>query len=205
MNKKLLILPITLLAIAMVTTPLVSAMGVKRNLSDDFTATVRMCDPTTTPPGSYIPGTMTYVGPKDSAVAPNPANPENRKYQLSSGATFFGVIDSNQLGEGIMTSTPIHGFMNLETGEGSGVFKWKWEFDNAICEGTIEGIYTGDQFMTFPMMDIEGSALLCKGTGDLQNVKIEVSEYLVTLNVLTFTTLGFSGTIEGTIWGWTPP
>ena len=205
LKKKMVSLSITLLALALLASPIVSAMGVKRNLSDDFTATVRMCDPTTTPPGSFAPGPAKYVGPKDSAVPPNPANPENRKYQLTSGAVFFGVINSDELGEGTMTSIPIIGIMDQEAGMGFGVFKWKWEFDNEICEGTIEGIYKGEQTMVFPNMYIEGSALLCKGTGDLQNVKIEVSSYTGTLNVLTFTTLGFSADVEGTIWGWNPP
>ena len=204
-KKKTLSLFITLLALAFLATPIASAMGVKRNLSDDFTATVRLCDPTTTPPGSNAPGPAKYVGPKDSDVPPNPANPENRKYQLTSGATFFGVINSDQLGEGTMTSILIIGIMDQEAGMGFGVFKWKCEFDNEICKGTIEGIYKGEQTLVFPSMDIEGSALLCKGTGDLQNVKIEVYSYMGTLNVLIFTTLGFSADAEGTIWGWTPP
>jgi hypothetical protein len=109
----------------MLATPLVSAVGVRRNMSEAFTATARLCDPTTTPPGSYVPGPAKYVGPKDSNVAPNPANPENRKYQLTSGAVFFGVIDSDILGEGTMTSIPIIGIMDQEAGMGFGVFKWK--------------------------------------------------------------------------------
>jgi hypothetical protein len=91
--------------------------------------------------------------------------------------------------------------MNLETGVGVGVFKWKWEFDSEICEGTIEGVYKGIQTMVFPTMEFEGSALLCKGTGDLQNAKIEISLYEGTINVMTFATSGFSATVEGTIWG----
>lgn len=185
----------------MLATPIVSAVGVRRNMSQDFTATVTMCDPTTDPEGEYVAGTTTYFGPKDSAVPPIPANPENRKYSKNKGGMFFGVIDSDQLGEGTMTSLPIIGIMDQEAGQGSGVFKWKWEFDNPTCTGTIEGVYKGEQTIVFPIMTIEGSALLCKGTGDLKNVKIEVSEYLVTLNVLTFTTLGFTGTLDGTMWG----
>jgi hypothetical protein len=181
-------------------TPLVSAVGVRRNISEPFTATVRMCDPTTSPPGSFTPGLTKYVGPKDSTVAPNSANPENRLYSLQSGSIFCGVIDSDQLGMGTMESTVLHGLMDQEAGIGSGVFKWKWVFDNAICKGTIEGIYKGEQTLVFPTMTIVGSALLCKGTGDLQNVKIEVTSYVGELNVLTFTTLGFSATIDGTIW-----
>lgn len=201
MNKKVLGIAVVLMVVAMLATPLVSAVGVRRNMSQVITATVRLCDPTTDPPGSFTPGITKYVGPKDSAVPPNAANPENRKYQLTSGNIFFGVIDTNVLGEGIMTSTCIHMLMDSETGLGAGVFKWKWEFDNSICEGTIEGIYKGEQTLVFPNMNIEGTALLCKGTGDLQNVKIEVTSYLGTLDVRTFQTVGFSATVEGTMWG----
>ena len=190
------------MAIAMLATPLANAVGVRRNVSQDFTATVRVSDPTTNPAGYTIPGTVTYVGPKDSDVAFNPANPDNRKYQKSSGITYFGVISSDQLGEGTMKSTLILGMMNLEAEVGSGVFKWTWEFDSEMCKGTIEGIYKGKQTLTgFPTMTIEGTALLCKGTGDLQNVKIEVTSYSGTFNILTATTLGFSATVEGTMWG----
>ena len=202
MNKKVLGITVVLLTVAMLAIPMVGAVGVRRNMSQTFTATVRMADPTTDPAGYIIPGTVTYVGPKDSDVEFNPANPDNRKYQKSSGITYFGVISSDQLGEGTMTSTLILGMMNLEMGVGSGVFKWKWEFDNSICKGTIEGIYKGKQTLTgFPTMTIEGTALLCKGTGDLQNVKIEVTSYSGTFNILTATTLGFSATVEGTMWG----
>ena len=205
MNKKILVLSITLLTLVMLTTPLVSARGVRRNMSQDFTATVRMCDPTTDPSGTFTPGTTKYVGPKNSAVPPKDANPDNRLYSLQSGSIYFGTIDSGQLGEGTMESTVIIGLMDQEAGQGTGVFKWKWVFDNEICKGTIEGIYKGEQTLVFPMMTIEGSALLCKGTGDLQNVKIAVTSYVVTLeDVRTFTTEGFDGTMEGTMWGWNP-
>jgi hypothetical protein len=81
------------------------------------------------------------------------------------------------------------------------------EFDNEICKGTIEGIYKGEQTIVFPSMELEGSALLCKGTGDLQNVKIEISSYTASLDLLTFTTEGFDADAKAraTIWGWTPP
>jgi hypothetical protein len=202
MNKKILVLSITLLTLVMLTTPLVSARGVRRNISQDFTATVIICDPSTTPAGSFTPGTTKYVGPKNSAVPPNPANPDDRLYHLQSGSIFFGVIDSDQLGMGTMESTQIIGLMNEEAGKGWGMFKWKWEFDNLICKGTIEGVYKGEQTLEFPTMSMEGSALLCKGTGDLKNVKIAVTSYVGTLNVLEFTTTGFSATGEGTMWGW---
>jgi hypothetical protein len=199
-----MVLSIAILTFVIMTTPLVGAVGVRRNMSQDFTATVRMCDPTTTPAGTFTPGSTKYVGPKDSAIPPNVDNPDNRLISLQSGSIFFGVIDSDQLGMGTMESTVLIGLMDQEAGEGSGVFKWKWVFDNPTCKGSIEGVYKGEQTIVFPMMDIEGSALLCKGTGDLQNVKIEVSSYVSTLNVITFTTLGFSATIDGTMWGWNP-
>jgi len=201
MRKIIFVLSVSLISIMMLLTPLVSAVGVRRNISQDFTATVRMCDPTTDPIGSFVPGSTKYVGPKNSAVPPNPDNPDNRLYSLQSGSIFFGVIDSDQLGMGTMESTVIIGLMDQETGQGSGVFKWKWVFDNPTCKGTIEGIYKGEQTIVFPTMTVDGSALLCKGTGDLQNVKIKVTSYLATLNMLTFTTLGFSATVDGTMWG----
>jgi len=201
MNKKIPVLFVSLVTLMMLVTPLVSAVGVRRNISEPFAATVRMCDPTTSPPGSFTPGITKYVGPKDSAVAPHPANPDNRLYSLQSGNTFFGVLDSDLLGMGTMESTVLLGLMDQEAGIGSGVFKWKWVFDNPTCEGTIEGIYKGEQTLVFPTMTIVGSALLCKGTGDLQNVKIEVTSYVGEFNILTGTTLGFSATIDGTMWG----
>ena len=103
-----------------------------------------------------------------------------------------------------MESTLLIGLMDQEAGIGSGVFKWKWVFDNPTCKGTIEGIYKGEQILVFPTLTIAGSALLCKGTGDLQNVKVLVTSYEATFNLLTATTLGFSGTLEGTMWGWNP-
>jgi len=124
-NKKLLILSIFLMIGAMLFIPAASSVGVQRNISQEFTATARISDPTTDPTGYTIPGIVTYVGPKDSDVAPNPDNPENRKYQMAKGITYFGVISSEQLGEGTMTSTLIQGLMDLETGVGIGVFKWK--------------------------------------------------------------------------------
>ena len=51
-------------------------------------------------------------------------------------------------------------------------------------------------------MTLQGTAILCKGTGDLQNVKIEVTNYEANLPLMTFTSLGFTATLEGTIWGW---
>ena len=204
MKRKILVFSITLLTLVMLTTPLVSARGVRRNISQDFSATVRLSDPTTDPSGYFVPGITKYVGPKDSAVPPHPDNPDNRLYSLTSGHTYFGVIDSDQLGEGTMESTVIIGLMNQEAGQGSGVFKWKWVFDNPTCKGTIQGIYKGEQTLVFPIMTIEGSAILCKGTGDLQNVKILVTSYEGIFNLLTATTLGFSATVEGTMWGWNP-
>ncbi len=206
MNKKLLALTVALLTVVMLATPTVSACRPRRKcVAQDFTATVRMADPTTNPPGEYVPGTTEFVGPKDSDVPSNPNNPENRKYQINKGGMFFGVIESDQLGNGTMTSTPIIGIMDLENGVGFGVFKWKWEFDNPTCKGAIEGIYTGKQTVDFPLMYIEGKAFLRKGTGDLKNSKILVSSYEATLDMPTFTTLGFSGTIEGKMWSWTTP
>lgn len=182
--------------------PLASSAEIPNNLSQDFTGTARICDPTTDPAGYFVPGLTKYVGPKDSEVTPNPANPDNRRYSISSGSIFFGVIDVDCLGVGTMESEPIHGFMDQETGVGWGVFKWTWVFDNPTCSGTIEGIYKGEQIIAFPTMSIQGTAMLCKGTGDLQNVKIEVTNYEADLPLMTFTTQGFTATLDGTICGW---
>ena len=65
-------------------TQTVSAVGVKRNISQTFEATVIMADTTTDPPGSATPGIITFHGPK-GAVPPNPLNPEGRKYQIMKG------------------------------------------------------------------------------------------------------------------------
>ncbi len=184
----------------LLTIPLASAR-VPRNISKDLTGTVRICDPTTDPAGYFVAGITKYVGPKDSDVNPNPANPENRRYQISSGAIFFGVINIDCLGVGTMESESIIGVIDQETGEGYGVFKWRWVFDNPTCKGTLEGIYIGKQKIAFPSMIIQGTAILCKGTGDLQNVKIKVSNYQGVLPLMTFTTEGFSATIDGTIRG----
>jgi hypothetical protein len=185
----------------LLTIPLASAV-VPRNISQDFTGSARMCDPTTDPEGNFVPGITKYVGPKGSEVNPNDANPDNRRDQISSGAIFFGVIDIDCLGVGTMKSESIHGVINQETGEGYGVFKWTWVFDNPTCKGTIEGIYKGEQKIAFPTMTIQGTAILCKGTGDLQNVKVEVTNYEADLPLMTFTSLGFSASLEGTVWGW---
>jgi hypothetical protein len=202
MNKKMIVISVSItITLMLLTIPLASA-GVPRNISKDLTGTARMCDPTTEPEaGIFVPGITKYVGPKDSAVNPNPDNPENRRDQISSGAIFFGVINIDCLGVGTMKSESIHGVIDQETGEGFGVFKWTWVFDNPTCKGTIEGIYKGEQKIAFPTMIIQGTAILCKGTGDLQNVKIEVTNYQGVLPLMTFTTEGFSATIDGTIWG----
>ena len=203
MNKKILVLSITLLTLVMLTTPLVSARGVRRNVSQDFTATVRMCDPFTNPQGAYVPGTSKYFGPKDSAVPLNPDNPENRKYRMNKGGLFFGVITHSVLGKGTMTSIPIIGIMDQEAGEGFGIFKWKLEFNNPTCKGSIAGIYKGEQTIAPPNMLIQGSALMCKGTGDLKNVKILVTSYEATLGLSDFFSAGFDAIMEGKMWGWT--
>jgi hypothetical protein len=201
MNKKMIVISASItLTLMLLIIPLASA-AVPRNISQDLTGTARMCDPDTEPKGNFIPGITKYVGPKDSEVNPRPDNPENRRDQISSGAIFFGVIDIDCLGSGTMKSESIHGVINQETGEGYGVFKWTWVFNNDVCKGTIEGIYKGEQIIAPPTMTIQGTAILCKGTGDLQNVKIEVTNYQAVLLLSTFTTEGFSATIEGTVWG----
>jgi hypothetical protein len=201
MKKRIPVLFVSLIALMMLVTPLVSAVGARRNISQNFTATVRLCDPATDPAGSYTAGITKYVGPKNSVTPPlSGANPEGRLYQLQSGSVFRGIIVSDLLGEGTMESTQLILLMNQETSEGSGMFKWKWVFDNPTCKGTIEGIYKGEQTVAFPNMIFGGTALLCKGTGDLHNVKIAVT-YAGTLDVRTFSTVGFSATIEGTMWG----
>ena len=52
-----------------------------------------------------------------------------------------------------MTSESVHGVIDQEAGEGYGVFKWTWVFDNPTCKGTIEGIYKGEQKIVFPNND----------------------------------------------------
>ena len=201
MKKKIPVLFVGLITLMMLVTPLVSAVGARRNISQNFTATVRLCDPTTDPAGSYTAGITRYVGPKNAVTPPlSGANPEGRLYQLQSGSVFRGIIDCDQLGIGTMETTQLILLMNQETAEGSGMFKWKWDFGS---KGTIEGIYKGEQKVEFPTMNFGGSALLCKGTGDLHNVKIAVT-YEGTLDVRTFSTVGFSATIEGTMWGYNP-
>ena len=52
MKKKIPVLFVGLITLMMLVTPLVSAVGARRNISQNFTATVRLCDPTTDPAGS---------------------------------------------------------------------------------------------------------------------------------------------------------
>jgi hypothetical protein len=207
MKKKILILSVSLLMLMMLATLIVNANGVKRNISQDFAATLTMCDPTTTPPGSFVPGITKFVGPKDSAVPePNPANPENRRYMLMMGWKFTGVI-SGLLGNGVAESTLILLFNDCVPRTGWAIYKLKWQFDNEVCVGTIEGTLKYDLEIdgtqTPPIIYTDGSALLCKGAGDLHNVKIQVS-WEAALNRATYLTKGYTATMEGTIWGWNP-
>ena len=201
MNRKALSLAITLLFVTIVATSMMSTVQSCRPRCDalPLVAYNRMSDPTTDPPGYTIPPDTMYFGPKIAELV-TPANPEGHKYMLMKGGVIFGVLDCDPLGTGTMTNSRVCHFVNMETGEGFGLYIMLWEFNNDVCVGSIKGVIRTQTSTVFPNIVVSAEPKLIWGTGDLAGAKV-VCCYNALSNLITGMAEGES---VGTLWNWSP-
>jgi hypothetical protein len=204
LNKKALIAIFTLLAVAMLATPLVgTAQACRRRKSQAFEATFELRNPESTPySGGYTPSASTvYWGPQDDAWINPSLNPDGYRYSLAKGLIAWGTIDCGPLGIGRMTLTQKSSFTNHETSMGYVIATYYIEFDGMHGDyvGTLTGTFFKKTWVEFPMFYSEGKGAIFKGTGNLEGIKI-TANVDIEIN-LTVQPLIVYGELTGRIWG----
>ena len=149
MNKKIMVMAISILTLVMLTTPFIGTAQACRSIckhSSTFDATFELRNPNTTPyPGGFTPPISTkYFGPIDSAYV-TLGNPEGHKYALMKGYVIWGTVDCGPLGLGKLTITQNYWRHNYETDSGILSTIYYLEFDGNYGDyvGTLTGRFLG--------------------------------------------------------------
>jgi hypothetical protein len=205
MNKKLLVMAVAFIAVAMLATPMVGTAEACRwrRRPQPFEATFQLRNPASEPyAGGFTPPTTEHFGPTDSAWVNPFLNPDGYKYMLSKGLVAWGTIDCGALGKGKMTLTQKWWFNNFETLLGVTMVSYLLEFDGEYgdYEGSISAIFLSKTDSTNPTLFItEGNGIFFKGTGDFEGVKIIANENH-SIDVTQFPLI-INGEFTGRIWG----
>ena len=178
MNKKVLAIFVTLIAVAMLATPIVGMTQAEKGQPQTIEATFELRNPATIPyAGGFNPPTsVKYFGPISPAYV-GPVNPDGYKYQVQKELLAWGIVDCGPLGIGKMTADMKFYFFDAETKEGFMLLVYYLEFDgdHGDYEGTLTGNFQVDTIIANKVLSYEGKGIFAVGTGELKDIKIDVS------------------------------
>ena len=184
LNKKVLMIAVAVLAVAMLATPLVGnvqACGHRQHRTvETFTLTPSFATPSTlTGMEQLVPGTLKFVCDGTIRIARGSV----RKF------SYDGVLGTGTLyTENIVSITRVSGMMKLAgkdenvTGHGQGIYKWTLEIeDGSYGTGTLMGISRTEIDWNYAELRLENwdTVTLRPVTGDLDIIHVYVEGYNV--------------------------